>query len=46
MPAIQELNLEPKVNWGKGEGRYQCWETGIKCDLQGMPVVLPSVRSG
>ena len=40
MPAIRELKLEPKVNWGRGrgEGKYQCWETGIQWDLQGMPV--------
>lgn len=39
MPVIQELNLEPKVNGdrGRGKGKYQCWETGIQWDLQGMP---------
>lgn len=21
MPVIQELNLEPKVNWGRGKGK-------------------------
>lgn len=41
VPVIQELNLEPKVNWGwgRGKGKYQCWETGIHWDLQGMPFV-------
>lgn len=30
-----------QVNWGreKGKGKYQCWETGIQWDLQGMPIV-------
>lgn len=41
MPVTQELNLEPKANWGwgRGKGKYQCWETGIQWDLQGMPFV-------
>lgn len=47
MSVIQELNLEPKVNWGRerGKGKYQCWETGIQRDLQGKSILCFLVRN-
>lgn len=48
MPVIQELNLEPKVNWGREREKvkYQCWETGIQWgSTRNANFVLPSVRS-
>lgn len=48
MPMIQELNLEPKVNWGREREKvkYQCWETGIQWgSTRNANSVLPSVRS-
>lgn len=48
MPVIQELNLEPKVNWGgaRGKGKHQCWEAGIQWgSTRNANFVLPSMRS-